>query len=188
MWNSRLVTVLALAVGLGALTSCGDSDESSGPPEIVEGRTICDECGMIIDEIRFAAAYRTADGVERRFDDIGGMLAQGHRDGLLADSEIWVHDFDSHAPIAAPDATFVLSGQVTTPMAWGVIAFESADAARELVDKVEGSVVTWTELVERSAGDDLDPEALHRDHEGHDMDEIEDVDDMNDMNAEQGEG
>lgn len=185
MRNFRLVTVLALVLGLGALTACGDTEEASGPPEIVEGRTICDECGMIIDEIRFAAAYRTTDGVERRFDDIGGLLAQGQRDDLLADAEIWVHDFDSHAPVVAQEATFVLSGQVTTPMAWGVIAFESAAAARALADEVEGSVVTWAELVERSAGDDLDPEALHRDHEDHDMDETDDTDDMN---TEQGEG
>ena len=137
--------------------------------------------------------------MERRFDDIGGMLALGHRDGVLADAEIWVHDFDSHEPVNAHAATFVLSGQVTTPMAWGVVAFESAAAAEALADEVEGSVVSWTELVERSAGDDLDPATLHRDHDGdeghadgdeHDTDDIDDGDEEHDMDEtnDQGEG
>ena len=69
--------MVAVALVMALAAACGGSDEATGPPEIVEGRTICDECGMIIDEIRFAASYRTADGTEHRFDDIGGMLARG---------------------------------------------------------------------------------------------------------------
>ena len=188
LWVLALLAVVASA--------CGDSEDASGPPEIVEGRTVCDECGMIIDEIRFAASVRTADGDERRYDDIGGMLAQGHRDGILDDAEIWVHDFESHEVLDAPDATFVLSGEVPTPMGWGVVAFGSAADAGALADEIGGTAVSWAELVERSSGDDLDPAQLHHDHDA-DMNDVAETDDdhdmadmaeTDDMHTEEGEG
>jgi copper chaperone NosL len=161
--------ILTLVLAVFAVAACGGSGDSSGPPEIAEGRTICDECGMIIDEIRFASSYRSIDGGELHFDDIGDMLAHGHREGELGDAEIWVYDFESRDPIVAEDATFVLSGEVATPMAWGVVAFASADDAHELADDVDGTVVGWSALVERSADDDLDPGQLHEDHESEHM-------------------
>ena len=47
-----------------------------GPPDIVYGRHICLECGMIISEERVAAAYEW-EGEDRVFDDIGDMLIHG---------------------------------------------------------------------------------------------------------------
>ena len=52
-WRGWVVMVLA------ALALAGCSPRQAGepqPPEIVYGRDVCDRCGMIMDEPRFAAA------------------------------------------------------------------------------------------------------------------------------------
>ena len=83
---------------------------------------------------------------------------------MLADAEIWVHDYETRDVLAAPSATFVLSSEVVTPMAWGVVAFASTDHAHELADDIGGTVVDWDELVARSSVEGLFPAQLH-DHD-----------------------
>ena len=66
--TDRLAWLLVLA----ALSSGCGTAVADGVPGIVEGRSVCDECGMTIDDIRLAAAWRLPDGTSRVFDDIGG--------------------------------------------------------------------------------------------------------------------
>ncbi|MCP3913852.1 MAG: hypothetical protein GY713_23280 [Actinomycetia bacterium] len=140
--------------------ACGSDADASGAPDIIEGRTMCDECGMLIDDVRFAASYRTADGQERRFDDIGGMLNQGQRNGVLETAEIWVHDYESGEPLPVAEATFVMADDVMTPMAWGILAFRSADEARQLAEMHGASVLIWSDLLEVMADGELLPPGL----------------------------
>ncbi len=154
-WHLFLVAMVILA---GA---CGSDDGDSGAPEIVEGRTMCDECGMLIDDVRFAASYRTPDGQERRFDDIGGMLTQGQRNGLLETAEIWVHDYESGEPLAVAEATFVISDDIMTPMGWGILAFRSADEAHRQADTHGTSVLSWSDLLHAVAEGELVLPGLH---------------------------
>ena len=57
-----------------ALAACGGGADTTQPPEILYGQDVCDECDMIISEEKYAAAYWTAEGEARRFDDVGEML------------------------------------------------------------------------------------------------------------------
>ena len=59
-----------------AAVACGGAADDGviEPPEIRYGEDICEVCGMIISEARFAAACVTTDGEGHPFDGIGEML------------------------------------------------------------------------------------------------------------------
>lgn len=142
------------------LVSCGGSVDTSQPPEIVYGEDICAECGMIISEPRFAAAFYTADGNAKAFDDIGGMcihLAK-HEEQVVS---YWVHDYDTEKWIAAEEASYVMSADIYTPMAFGVVAFTDNARADAFAGEFAGMRMTFLELLDRyEAGS----ESAHPEH------------------------
>lgn len=140
--------LLALALVMSSVAvGCGGGE--SGPPEIALGRTECDECHMIIDDLRFAGAYRLEDGTEKRFDDIGDMVSHGLQRDELDRAEVWVWDHGSTEPVKAPEATYVVSPELVTPMAWGVAAYADRSEAEALAEELGGEVVSWSGLRER---------------------------------------
>ena len=128
-----------LSAGLAILLSaCSATGSSGGPPDIVYGRHICLECGMIISEERVAAAYEW-EGEDRVFDDIGDMLIHGKDAGEPgASTPAWVHDYGTAAWIAAATAWFVSGEGIVTPMGRGIIAFASRTAAEEFASRAGG--------------------------------------------------
>lgn len=149
MTRTRLaLAAVAVLAGVAVLVgACGGGGDK--PPEIAYGRDTCAECHMIISEPRFAAAYRTPDGTERKFDDIGDMVAFGVRQNQLADAKAWVHDFESEEWLDAREATYVVgdAGVIDTPMGRGVLAFSERSAAEAFASGKAAKVVTWDELV-----------------------------------------
>jgi len=137
------VTAAAVVVLLGA---CGSADK---PPDMAYGRDVCAECHMIISEARFAAAYRMPDGTERKFDDIGDMVAFGVRQDQLGDAKAWVHDFETEEWLDAKSATYVVGdvGSSDTPMGRNVFAFSDRSAAESAASGRDAKVVTWDDLV-----------------------------------------
>ncbi len=142
MTRLAILVVLALVV-----SGCASSVDASGPPEIVYGRDLCVECGMLITEPRFAAAY-WVDGEARRFDDIGNMLAHGIEQGEIeVDSQsVWVHDYEHEVWLSADDAHYVHAPGLATPMGWGLVAVETRDRADLLAAERGGEVLTWPQL------------------------------------------
>lgn len=138
-----MIRRLAVAVLGFLLAACGGS--ASEPPEIEYGRDVCVDCGMIIEEPRFAAAYRAGDE-ERLFDEIVDMLVYGVESGELGSAAAWVHDYGTEEWVAAPDAVYV-SGPVATPMGGGIVAFAEGSDATALAAEVGGDVLTWNDLV-----------------------------------------
>lgn len=134
---------LILAVAL-LVAACGSATES--PPDIEYGRDVCEDCGMIIEEPRFASAYRLADGGDRLFDEIVDMVLYADGAGELDAAVAWVHDYETEEWIAAPDALYV-SGPIPTPMGGGIVAVATRDGAEALAAEVGGEVLTWTDLV-----------------------------------------
>ncbi len=136
-----------LALALALLAACGQSVNTNEPPEIVYGQDTCDRCNMIISEERYAAAYWTAEGEARRFDDIGGMLAFITEEREEAAS-YWVHDFNSVKWIRAEEASYVLDGDLMTPMGFGIAAFADAEMAQMMADGREiVMVATFADLL-----------------------------------------
>jgi len=136
-----LVAVLVAAV---LLAGCRGGREPR-PPAIRYGRDVCAECGMIISDERFAAAYVTKSGEVRLFDDIGDMLVYEKKD----DQEpiaYYVHDFRSRKWIPAEAAYYVRGESVKSPMGWNIAAFENEAEAREFAEKTGSRLMTWQEL------------------------------------------
>jgi nitrous oxide reductase accessory protein NosL len=100
---------------------------------------------MIISEERYTAAYVTEDGRGHTFDDIGDMV-QAHLESEEEVLALFVHDYEDKAWIRAETAHYVLSDQVTTPMASGLAALASSQKAQALAAELQGQVLTFDEL------------------------------------------
>ena len=168
-----LITILAVAIA-----GCGGTAAASEAPEINYGRDICIECGMIIDDPRFAAAYRTADGTEKKFDDLGGLLITGRELGDLEGSRIWVSDFEEKTLIDARTAFFVPTLGVNSPMGHGILAFADRSRAEALAGDLDGEVIDWEMVLELPVIEGL----VGHHHAEHD--EMDDMDDMGDHDHE----
>lgn len=152
------------------LTACGGSAVADGPPEIDFGRDICLECGMSIDDARFASAYRLADGTERLFDDLGGLILYGRETGELDQAEVWVSDFETQQLIRGESAFFVPTRGVSSPMGHGLLAFGDEERARAFAHDLEGEVLVWEEVAALPVTDGLVGDH-HGDEHGHSHDD-----------------
>ena len=117
------------------------------PPEIHYGEDLCSDCGMIINEPKFAAAY-THEAEPGRFesflfDDIGDMLVHMQKNLTLKPVGWWVHDYDSEEWIDATTAYYVMSDQIKTPMFHGIVAYSSQASAQQKADEVGAKVLNW---------------------------------------------
>jgi len=139
------VLVGGAAVGLSALP-----EHPPTFPEIAYGEERCAYCGMSIDDRRFASAWWAKPGsAERRFDDIGCMVATVRRDRPGPDIDFFTHDYNTETWLDATAATYLVSPQIKTPMSWAVLAVPSPEAARDLPARDSATVYDWSTLLDR---------------------------------------
>lgn len=138
-WPLLLAILLA---GTVSISGCSD-DVASGPPKISYGRDTCDFCHMIISEARYAAAYRDGNGKPYVFDDIEDLVLHAEEHGHSSEMTAWVHDYNTEEWLEVDDAWFVFSPEIPTPMAGGMVAFETEQAANDFAETVEGEVLRW---------------------------------------------
>jgi copper chaperone NosL len=133
----RLKLTLAISALL-TITAC--AVKAGGPPEIELDRTACSHCGMLISEPLYAAAYQVPGVPARVFDDIGCL-----RDAARAEAgdgrRFWFHDGSHGGWIEGPDAIFVASPEIRTPMGGGLIAYRDRAAAERSAQATHGRVV-----------------------------------------------
>lgn len=147
MIRSTLVVVLSATILLG----CGQ--EMSGPPKLRPGMDECAECGMIIDDARFAAAVLVQRAGRREyllFDDIGCMV-RSERARQNAPTDRFFCDFSTGEWITSTQPSFLAAEPelLRTPMASGVVAFRDPGAARTASEKYGGTVAGWAEILAR---------------------------------------
>ena len=137
------------------LTACGGGADTTQPPEILYGQDVCDECDMIISEEKYAAAYWTAEGEARRFDDVGEMLVfMGENREPTA--SVWVHDVNSAAWLPADEGWFVMNSGLRSPMGTGIAVTADEQAARALAfDQAQAAVMTFGENLARPEAGEL---------------------------------
>jgi copper chaperone NosL len=148
----RYLAVL-LAVVLLLTAACGGASVEPGtPPTIVYGEDVCDHCGMIINDERFAAgAVVQMDGdryEHRRFDDIGDMFAfaqELEENSAERVVTLFVHDYESLEWIEADQAHFVKAASLRTPMGSGLVAFGNGEVAKEQAAVWQGEVLNFDE-------------------------------------------
>ncbi len=146
----RFARVLWLLILLLILAACsGSNSDQPVPPTIHYGEDICEFCGMIISEERYAAAYVTVAGHGHAFDDIVDMV-QAHLEKQEDVSAFFVHDYNDKNWIRAEIAYYVLSQELPTPMLSGLAAFTSAERAQEFITELgEGQILTFNELFDQ---------------------------------------
>lgn len=136
---------LSLALGL-LLAACAAAD---GPPSVTLDRSACAYCGMLVSELRTAAAMRLRPGEPAQvFDDVGCLLNAWKEADDTSQAVAWAMDADGNW-MPAPEATFV-SGPIATPMGGGILAFRDRNAAVAYAAGVDGaSIVSFEELARR---------------------------------------
>ncbi len=144
--NRVLFLLVMLFAGVLLISCGGNANAEPEPPHIHYGEDLCEFCGMIISEERFAAGYITADGQEHIFDDIGDMV-QSHLESQQKITANFVHDHETHTWIRAETAYYVLSEELPTPMLSGLAAFESAAAAETFAGQFSGQRLSFDELL-----------------------------------------
>ena len=137
-------------LSLVLLTSAACGVRADGPPEIQVDRTACDHCRMLVSEPHYAAAYRTAGGEARVFDDIQCLLdATRTEAGPL---RVWFRDAAADGWIDGADAVFVRSTTRRTPMNGGIAAYRTPAAAQQAAARDAGRVIRSFEDL-RASGD-----------------------------------
>lgn len=116
------------------------------PPAIHYGESVCEFCGMIISEARYAAGYISTDGTEHVFDDIGDMI-KAHRQQQENVSAFFVHDYNDERWIRAEPAFYVLSPHLNTPMGSGLAAVAAEADAGTLAAEMNGRVLSFEEVL-----------------------------------------
>lgn len=145
--RSLSIVLLAVLAGLLALSACSAQPAEPAAPEIHYGEDMCSDCGMIINDPRFAASYVVEEGEGSFqtfiFDDIGDMLHHMQQNLTLTGAGWWVHDYESEEWVDATSAWFVVGEQIKTPMNHGMAAFATREAAEALAAEVGGKVHDW---------------------------------------------
>lgn len=149
-FRQRLVVFIFILTGLlPALVACGGQvDPEPAPPVIHYGEDLCEFCGMIISDERYAAGYLTRDGAEHIFDDLGGMFRSHLQTQDAAQvAAFFVHDYEDVTWIRAETAHYVLSQDLPTPMLSGLVACDTAEKAQALAAEVNGRVLTFEDVL-----------------------------------------
>ncbi len=102
----------------------------SQPHPVPQGAK-CAECGMLVDQTsRFVAEVTSKGSKSLYFCDIGDMLFHLKSSGGKA-KDIYVRDYSTGAWIDGKKALYVLNKKISTPMSWGLAAFQEESAARQ---------------------------------------------------------
>ena len=144
------ILAVTLMVSL-VLVGCGGEEAVSlDPPEVRYNEDIS-EMGMFVVDPRYTAAWLPEDGDWILFDDIGEMFR--YRVNRFPESKariIWVNDYLDSTWVNAEEAWYVQTGDVNSPMGWGVVAFRNEADARAFQLETEGELLTWTDVLERA--------------------------------------
>lgn len=141
----RAVGLLMLSGLPALLLGCG-GEATLEPPTVHYGQAVCDVCGMIVSDERFAAAevvIRDGRAQTRYFDDTGEVFDLEAPAG--AEHAWYVHDMRTLEWLDAREAVYLRSEQLHTPMGLGIAAFATRAAAEAARAEFGGEVLTFDE-------------------------------------------
>jgi len=128
------------------LAACAQPPSEPQPPAIAYGRDVCDACGMIISDAKFAAATVTTDGKTFKFDDAGEMFSYHAKHPELQVRAWFAHDYNSQQWIPGSTAFYVIAKDIKSPMGTGVVAFADKSAAETFAAKFNTRVMSFEEV------------------------------------------
>lgn len=124
---TRPTLLLLVLLGIAACQSGSGGDMA----EPAYGSASCSACGKVIDDPRFAAQYRLADGAVKSFDD-PACLFEALRAEPAAPEAIRFHAFEGSAWLSPADGWFSRS-PATAGHGSGWAAYPSFAAAQDAV-------------------------------------------------------
>lgn len=123
---TRLRSMLSTAVVALLAAGCGSGEVR---PVDIYPEDLCAACRMAISDERFAAELIAPDGEAYKFDDLGCLWKFRKGEGGAHPAAIFVKDFETKEWVPYARATIV-TGDVATPMASGMVAFADTGRAR----------------------------------------------------------
>lgn len=142
----QLVVVVVTGVMLGG---CGKKAVSGGHPNLKIGEDVCAECGMVINDERFAVAtmvFEKGSTSPFLFDDLncqGRYLGTHEELGIVSS---WCHDYNDKSWLDANRAGFLQSNKIKTPVGSGIAAFGSSAALEDARKQFGGRVLDWSKV------------------------------------------
>ena len=138
--------------GLVLLIASGcDSQSSQGPISITYGQDACSECGATIDDPRFTGQYHFPDGPVKIFGDPGCLLRALQQEAS-APLHVYFRDYNGDTWLAAEDAWFAQTPQITSPSGYDWAAFASFGDGQEAVTSAGGGeLIPYAKAKERIA-------------------------------------
>jgi len=137
--------ILFGAALLAAVGGCAQS-ETIQPPEIFYGQEMCEGCGMLISDAKFAAAVIDTQARAHKFDDIGEMLMYLGKHPEIQARAYFAHDYNTQSWLRGETAFYVTGAKIISPMGSGIAAFAEQAAASEFAARVQGTVLKFDEL------------------------------------------
>ncbi|GAB4386544.1 MAG: hypothetical protein Kow0022_15900 [Phycisphaerales bacterium] len=150
-WNAVVGAVLIA-------TGCG-RPQPDRPPAVRLDDSVCDQCGMIISDVRWATStiIRGERGPEARlFDDFNCQVnyEQDHPD--LPVLARWSHDHATQEWMKTDQAVFLVAPALRTPMGSHAAAFGNRSDADSAASTHPGTIMTfeqvWAHLRRPDAG------------------------------------
>ena len=162
----RIVAFVGTVV-VAAFTSGCERESSPQPPNILYGQQECDECRMIINDDRYAAAIvlADADGAYQSvaFDDIGCLLQYEQSNSEQVVAARYVREHSSRNWLDAESAIYVHSTGLETPMAFGLAAFAERSGGEQLAGELSAAtIIDWPTVRERFAKNMFDTSCSQR--------------------------
>lgn len=148
----RLLSILLILV---IMAGCSN-EQSFEPVEIDPEVDVCEVCNMSLSNEAYVTQLFSKDGDVFLFDDIGCMFEYVEKDKQIARDNIeveYVRDLKTLDWIEVDKAYYVYNPDVLTPMAFGVVSFESEEHAKEFVqEQGKGEILNYDQLLEHKWG------------------------------------
>ncbi|UII56165.1 nitrous oxide reductase accessory protein NosL [Cytobacillus spongiae] len=118
------------------LPACG-KEQTYEPVEVNQDIDVCEICNMSLANQNFVTEIISKDGDVYKFDDIGCMVEFIEKEERITEEEIakqYVRDMETGSWIELEQAYHVYHPDFWTPMANGVVTFESEERARQYLE------------------------------------------------------
>ena len=143
MYISKIIKFIAVLGLLILATAC-----SQEPAEVHYGSDECVHCKMMITDEQFASQIVTDKGKALKFDAIECMAVyQRENADELQGAVRYVSNYNQPGNwLKAPEAQFVKSKVVNSPMGESLLAFPNKDEAKKHITERPGQLLDWAEV------------------------------------------
>lgn len=129
----------------GVLWGC--NEKTYEPREIVSETDVCKICNMSIVHNAYAGQIALKNGDYEMFDDIGCLMEYIASNGDEEIGAAYIKDATKSEWIDVFEAVYVYNKEYWTPMNYGVVAFDTKQAAQEwMAQEGEGKLLHYKDL------------------------------------------